>query len=227
MLFWYNETGVDAVSTKKQSPEPFPHHPFEGLKEIMERKGVKVHAKAMPPSEETVSDEEFFRSAMRGVLEIEEFRKIPLPPKRALPVRKKGRPEAEPLRVLEEIILGKKPLDLCVTQEYVEWINDDLKGDIIEKLRQGRFSVQDCLDLHGFTLEGAEAEVEEFLGESLKKRRRCVKIIHGRGLRSPKGPVLKEALIKWLSYRHRKNVVAFVTARQCDGGLGALYVLLR
>jgi DNA-nicking Smr family endonuclease len=69
--------------------------------------------------------------------------------------------------------------------------------------------------------------VEEFLRNALKTSRRCVKIIHGRGLRSPKGPVLKEALIKWLSLRHRKNVIAFVTARQCDGGLGALYVLLR
>jgi DNA-nicking Smr family endonuclease len=225
--FCYNGGGVNTVSTKKQSPEPFQYHPFEDLKKIMERKGVKVSAKATPSPEKTVSDEDFFRSAMREVLEIKEFRKIPLPPKKVLPVRKKGHSATEPLQVLEDIVLGKKPMDLCVTQEYVEWINHDLKGDIIRKLREGRFSVQDCLDLHGFTLEGAETEVEEFLGESLKKRRRCVKIIHGRGLRSPKGPVLKEALIKWLSSRHRKNVAAFVTARQCDGGLGALYVLLR
>jgi DNA-nicking Smr family endonuclease len=54
-----------------------------------------------------------------------------------------------------------------------------------------------------------------------------VKIIHGRGLRSPRGPVLKEKLIKRLSGKYRKHVVAFVTARQCDGGLGALYILLK
>jgi DNA-nicking Smr family endonuclease len=216
------------MSTKRQSPEPFQYHPFEDLKQIMERKGVKVSAKAAPPSQEkTVSEDEFFRSAMREVCEIEEFRKLPPLPKKALPVRKRGHSEDKLLRVLEDVVHGKKPLDLCVTQEYVEWTNQALKGDIIRKLREGRFSVQDCLDLHGFTLEGAETEVEEFLGDSLKKRRRCVKIIHGRGLRSPKGPVLKEALIRWLSSRHRKNVVAFVTARQCDGGLGALYVLLR
>lgn len=215
------------MGTKKQSPEPFQYHPFEDLKQIMERKGMKVSAKEPGSQEKTVSEEEFFRSAMRGVCEIKEFRKLPPRPKKALPVRKRGHSEPEPLQVLEDLILGKHPLDLCVTQEYVEWTNHDLTGDIIRKLREGRFSVQDCLDLHGFTLEGAETEVEEFLGESLKKRRRCVKIIHGRGLRSPKGPVLKEALIKWLSSRHRKNVAAFVTARQCDGGLGALYVLLR
>lgn len=215
------------MATRKQSTGTFQYHPFEDLNKIIESKGVKVSANAMPSPEKAVSDEELFLSAMKEVLEIKEFREIPVPRKKAVPVQKKGPAESETLAVLEEIVLGKKPLDLCVTQEYVEWTNRNHKGDIIRKLREGRFSVQDCLDLHGLTLGEAETEVEEFLKDSLKKSRRCVKIIHGRGLRSPKGPVLKEALIKWLSLRHRKNVIAFVTARQCDGGLGALYVLLR
>jgi len=193
----------------------------------MDHKGIKVSAKSVPSPERTVSDEEFFRSAMKEVVEIKEFRSIPSPPKKAPPVRKKEHGRDTPAASLEDIVMGRKPLDLCMTQEYVEWINSDLKGDILEKLRGGRFSVQDCLDLHGFTLEGAETAVAEFLGESLKKRRRCVKIIHGRGLRSPNGPVLKDAVIQWLSCRYRKKIIAFVTARQCDGGLGALYVLLR
>jgi DNA-nicking Smr family endonuclease len=54
-----------------------------------------------------------------------------------------------------------------------------------------------------------------------------VKVIHGRGLRSVKGARLKEAVIKRLAGHFRKDIIAYVTARQCDGGLGALYVLLR
>ncbi|UCH46386.1 MAG: Smr/MutS family protein [Nitrospiraceae bacterium] len=54
-----------------------------------------------------------------------------------------------------------------------------------------------------------------------------MKIIHGRGLRSPDGPVLKKAVIQWLLTRYRKYIVAFASARQCDGGLGAIYVLFR
>jgi DNA-nicking Smr family endonuclease len=215
------------MATRKQTTGTFQYHPFEDLNKIIESKGVKVSANTLPSPEKTVSDEELFLSAMKEVLEIKEFREIRVPRKKAVSVQKKGPAESETLAVLEEIVLGKKPLDLCVTQEYVEWTDRNHKGDIIRKLREGRFSVQDCLDLHGLTLGEAETEVEEFLKDSLKKSRRCVKIIHGRGLRSPKGPVLKEALIKWLSLRHRKNVIAFVTARQCDGGLGALYVLLR
>jgi DNA-binding SARP family transcriptional activator len=38
---------------------------------------------------------------------------------------------------------------------------------------------------------------------------------------------LKEAVIKRLAGHFRKDIIAYVTARQCDGGLGALYVLLR
>ncbi len=91
----------------------------------------------------------------------------------------------------------------------------------------GFFSVQDCLDLHGFFFDEAETVTEQFLKEALVKGLRCIKIIHGRGLRSPDGPVLKNALIGWLTYRYRKNVIAFASARQCDGGLGAIYVLLK
>ncbi len=70
-------------------------------------------------------------------------------------------------------------------------------------------------------------ELETFIGASFKKGLRCIKIIHGRGLRSTQGARLKEAVVKRLSGHYRKDIIAYVTARQCDGGLGALYVLLR
>jgi DNA-nicking Smr family endonuclease len=34
--------------------------------------------------------------------------------------------------------------------------------------------------------------------------------------------VLKKTLLGWLT----ENAIAFATARQCDGGLGAVYILL-
>lgn len=65
--------------------------------------------------------------------------------------------------------------------------------------------------------------------ESRVGRRRCVLLIHGRGLNSPdRVPVLKNALVGWLTRgRLAKRVLAFATARPVDGGAGALYVLLR
>ena len=59
--------------------------------------------------------------------------------------------------------------------------------------------------------------------------KRCVLIVHGRGLNSPDQiPVLKESLRVWLGQKRTgKTVLAFATARPQDGGAGAVYVLLR
>jgi DNA-nicking Smr family endonuclease len=53
-----------------------------------------------------------------------------------------------------------------------------------------------------------------------------VRIIHGKGHGShQRKPVLKGKVDHWL--RQRRDVLAFCSARQADGGTGAVYVLLR
>lgn len=96
----------------------------------------------------------------------------------------------------------------------------------IAKLARGNFSVQDEIDLHGMTVPEAKAALQEFLGECETAGYTCVRIVHGKGLGSGnRGPVLKRKVNKWL--RQRDTVLAFVSARQVDGGTGAAYVLLR
>ncbi|MFO0751994.1 MAG: Smr/MutS family protein [Thermodesulfovibrionales bacterium] len=219
---------------KKQTQESFSFQPFKELKKIMESGNPQGEAApASPPpaglkkKEGEPSDEELFLQAMQEVREIKEFRKIPAPGGRKPPLPRCVSSDAEALRALDEISRGRRPVHLPDTQEYVEWVNSDYHEDIARRLHRGCFSVQDCLDLHGLILEEAEGAVASFLRNSQARRLRCIKIIHGRGLRSPHGPVLKEALIRWLSGHYRRDLIAFVTARQCDGGLGALYVLLQ
>lgn len=216
------------MRAKKQLPEPFLFQPFEDLKKIIEGKGMRISCK--PPvakKEEPINEEELFVNAMREVREIKEFRNIPVRRRKETALSGIISSDKEAIKTLKEIITGKRPIHLPDTQEYVEWVNRDYRGVNIRNLHEGKFSVQDCLDLHDMSVEEAKNEVENFLKDSLIKGLRCIKIIHGRGLRSPKGPVLKNSLVKWLSGRYRKLIIAFVTARQCDGGLGALYVLLR
>ena len=172
------------------------------------------------------SDEDLFLEAMSGVREIREFREIPLrrPPRmKPCPGRKSNRDR----EVLEQIVKGQKTINLCDTGEYMEWTGPRIRRDITKRLHEGRFSVQDGIDLHGMTLVEAEEALTEFFRDALRRRLSCVKVIHGRGLRSPKGPVLKEALKSRLQGSFRKWVLAFATAKDCDGGLGATYVLLR
>jgi DNA-nicking Smr family endonuclease len=52
---------------------------------------------------------------------------------------------------------------------------------------------------------------------------RCVLVIHGKGM-----GVLRGEIAAWLSQgKAKESVLAFATARQEDGGEGAVYVALR
>jgi DNA-nicking Smr family endonuclease len=82
------------------------------------------------------------------------------------------------------------------------------------------------LDLHGLRADEAKRAIAAFLAEALARGARCVRIVHGKGLRSKgDGPVLKQRLDGWL--RRRDDVLAFCSARREHGGTGAVYVLLR
>ncbi len=64
---------------------------------------------------------------------------------------------------------------------------------------------------------------------SRQQGKRCVLVVHGRGLHSKdQVPVLKDALKRWMgTARFARHVLAFATARPHDGGAGAVYVLLK
>jgi len=96
----------------------------------------------------------------------------------------------------------------------------------LRRLARGGISVQGEIDLHGLTSAEAKEVLKDFIAQSMRRGCTCVRIVHGKGLRSgPKGPVLKRGVDHWL--RRWEPVLAFVSARQTDGGTGAVYVLLK
>ncbi|MDH3338906.1 MAG: Smr/MutS family protein [Gammaproteobacteria bacterium] len=96
----------------------------------------------------------------------------------------------------------------------------------MRKLARGRFSVQAEIDLHGMTVAEARPRLSDFIADCAKQGLLCVRVVHGKGLGSGhKGPVLKNSVNAWL--RKWNTVLAFVSARQVDGGTGAIYVLLQ
>jgi DNA-nicking Smr family endonuclease len=96
---------------------------------------------------------------------------------------------------------------------------------VMRRLRRGLYPTEDELDLHGMTQAEARNRLADFIARSRDSGRRCVRIIHGKGSRSARGPVLKTAVNLWL--RRHMDVMAFTSARAIDGGTGAVYVLLR
>ena len=98
--------------------------------------------------------------------------------------------------------------------------------DVVQKLRQGKWSIQRQIDLHGQRSDEARETLSRFIRDAHKQGLRCVRVVHGKGLGSPgKAPVLKDKVHRWLV--QKAEVVAFVQAQPAQGGAGALVVLLQ
>ncbi len=123
---------------------------------------------------------------------------------------------------------GPLPWDQSVEtgQEESSYLRAGLGHDVLRKLRRGHWIVQDVVDLHGHNREEARLLLAEFLRACLRRGMRCVRVVHGKGLRSPgKEPVLKGKVRVWLL--KRDEVLAFCEAPESQGGSGALLVLLK
>ena len=116
--------------------------------------------------------------------------------------------------------------DALDSGEEIAFLRDGYPRDTLRKLRRGHWTVEASLDLHGMNRAEAQAAVREFLRHCAARGKRCVRIVHGRGLGSPnREPVLKAKLRKWLAVR--EDVLAFSQAPRAHGGAGAALVLLK
>jgi DNA-nicking Smr family endonuclease len=127
--------------------------------------------------------------------------------------------------VLRESLSGGTDDPALASGEELVFHRGGLQSPVLRKLRRGQYRVQAELDLHGLNVPEAKQALRDFITEALHRRIRCVRVIHGKGLRSGhRGPVLKSAVSGVL--RRIGSVVAYVSARPVDGGTGAIYVLL-
>lgn len=112
------------------------------------------------------------------------------------------------------------------TGEELLFLRNGVSKSVLRNLRRGRFAIERELDLHGLTVAQARVVLAAFLRETTASGVRCVRIIHGKGLRSAgRLPVLKGCVNGWL--RQKNEVLAFCSARPIEGGAGAVCVLLR
>jgi DNA-nicking Smr family endonuclease len=172
-------------------------------------------------------EREVFRRAMRDVR--------PLPQAAVeLPVakpRSRTRVTARFARAERAAVLAESlqapPRDADVaTGEELSYRRPGVQEAVLRKLRRGEFRTDAHIDLHGLTAVEAEAALRSFLLEALRANAGCVRIVHGKGLRSGNsGPVLKQMVNHLLP--RLDAVVAFAGARQVDGGAGATLVLLK
>jgi len=173
----------------------------------------------------TDSDGDLFRQMMSDV--------EPLPTKKSADNRlppEKPRPSPQPRSTTPNM-----PLTGFISREHVPDVGPEetlffarpgLQHRLLRQLKRGDLRPEAQLDLHGQTIAEAGVQLSHFLDGAQRQGLRCICVVHGKGHRSAEGrPVLKAQINQWL--RDTPAVLAFSSAQPRDGGMGALYVLLR
>lgn len=128
-----------------------------------------------------------------------------------------------------------EPADVPAPESIETWLGPEdsihfakpgLQRKIIQRLKQGKITIEATVDLHRQTMNEAMITVSRFIETCIQQEKRWVCIIHGKGhFSATDKPVLKSFLNQWL--REHPDVLAFHSAKPKHGGTGALYVLLK
>jgi DNA-nicking Smr family endonuclease len=225
-------------------------NPFKELKELLEKKSLPSAPSPVGRPEKQVlktcdnphdlyrpvenipdkhpSENELFFKEMANVTPIPKEDRIEHRFDSTPPAGPDQDPEDETLLKLDNLVKFGTGFVVAHTPEYIEGRGYNVHPEITRRLHRGDFSIQAHMDLHGFGVKDARNAFEIFLKDSITTGKKAVLIVHGRGLSSPDKPVLKTKVVQWLTCGPwRKWVIAFSSARSCDGGAGATYVLLR
>ncbi len=149
------------------------------------------------------------------------------------PLPARPRPPAEPVqflldeaRVQGELLTHTPEPGTIEFGDEISHLKTGQPARLLQRLRRGQFSVRAELDLHEMTAAVARTAIRQFLDDCRRHNELCVRIVHGKGLRSKaQGPVLKQLTDTLL--RRRGDVLAFCSARPVQGGTGAVLVLLQ
>jgi DNA-nicking Smr family endonuclease len=169
-------------------------------------------------------ERDIFREAMRGVRPLATPARVP--PRRRTPPARARYTRADRAEVLREsLALPAAELDIQPGDALL-FRRPGVPEAVLRRLRRGAYRIEAEIDLHGMRLAEARAQLREFLLAALQQRLQCLRIVHGKGLRSgQRGPVIKSAVDALL--RRSEPVLAFTSAAIRDGGTGATLVLLR
>ena len=158
-------------------------------------------------SEKKKTEDLSFREAMADVTPLRSNDRIdPVPARTPAIARQRRRDEKN---VIRELLSYPSDPAVLETGEELLFLRTGQQPRLLRRLRRGLFSVADTL---------------EFIDQAINRGMGCVRIVHGKGLRSRDLPKLKIMTNQVL--RKHPGVVAFASCRPVDGGTGATDVLL-
>jgi DNA-nicking Smr family endonuclease len=175
----------------------------------------------MDTDDKEKSDARLFREAMADVKPLRRPDRIePTAPRPAAVARQQEEDDRE---VLRQLATAGHPEDHETGDELL-YLRPGYQARLLRRLRRGHYSIADSIDLHHMDVATARQVLADFIESALTQQRACVRIVHGKGLRSRDLPRLK--LMTGRVLRRHPRVIAFAPCRPADGGTGATIVLL-
>lgn len=176
---------------------------------------------------EEISDADLFKTALGGVKKIDNSNIAKI---ERTNIRKK--PDAKTLakRAAAEGAFETDDAELSDTQAVLNPVASQatlsyriatLQHKVFEDLKAGNLRWFEAVDLHGCTVEEARSAVLQIIQIAKEENQNVIKIVHGKG----PDAVLKTYVNGWL--RQHRDVLAFVSAPEKQGGTGAVLVLLK
>ncbi|OUY05920.1 Smr/MutS family protein [Acinetobacter populi] len=176
---------------------------------------------------EQQDDHQLFANAMQGVKKIDSNDLAPIT---SIAKTKKidaqtlaKRIAAEGTTETDDTVLSDTQalLNPVASQAFLSYRIATLQNRVFEDLKAGKLRWFEAVDLHGCTMEQARTAVLQLIQLAKDDNQNVIKIVHGKG---PEG-ILKTCVNGWL--RQHRDVLAFVSAPENQGGTGAVLVLLK
>lgn len=176
--------------------------------------------------EEEMEDTELFKKALTGVKPIDNGNIAQIKPKRvkkidAQTLAKRAAAEGSAEQELTEISDTQAILNPVASQAALSYRIATLQHKVFEELKAGKIRWFEAVDLHGCTVEQARAAVLQIIQMAKDENQNVIKIVHGKGPEA----ILKTYVNGWL--KQHRDVLAFVSAPENQGGTGAVLVLLK
>lgn len=179
-----------------------------------------------PKKIEPEDDSQLFSKALQGVQPIDHGNIANVRPSRSKKVdaqtlAKRAAAEGAAETEMTEISDTHTILNPVASQASLSYRIATLQHKVFEDLKAGKLRWFEAVDLHGCTVEQARSAVLEIIQIAKAENQNVIKIVHGKGPEA----ILKTYVNGWL--RQHRDVLAFVSAPENQGGTGAVLVLLK
>lgn len=186
----------------------------------------EVKASTAPTLNQEQEDELLFKQALQGVTALAKANVAKIDKPRqfkadAKTLTKRAAAEGPMLTEEAELSDTHAMLNPVASQAKLSYRIATLQHKVFEDLKAGNLRWFEAVDLHGCTIEDARQAVQQIIQIAKDENQNVLKIVHGKGPEA----ILKSHVNSWL--RQHRDVLAFVSAPENQGGTGAVLVLLK